>query len=216
MPLPGGSSDKFGNLYELWWTVLQFLRMLHGKVESIRIETPGVEKAEFVLISSGRKEFHQAKRSNPDGKWSLSSLASSNVELLQTIFAELSGNDARFVFVSGSDAPELKELAHQYLGEILGTALACIGRERFHLPLARRIPGHAIGVPTKAGFINLGQDLLSVLDTLWPLSHILVAIFDGILCREQQNYHFPLKKWCALQGLNLRPLPCEGSALPLS
>jgi len=25
-----------------------------------------------------------------------------------------------------------------------------------------------------------------------------------------------LKKWCALQGLNLRPLPCEGSALPLS
>ena len=24
------------------------------------------------------------------------------------------------------------------------------------------------------------------------------------------------KKWCALQGLNLRPLPCEGNALPLS
>ena len=23
-------------------------------------------------------------------------------------------------------------------------------------------------------------------------------------------------KWCALQDLNLRPLPCEGSALPLS
>ncbi len=24
------------------------------------------------------------------------------------------------------------------------------------------------------------------------------------------------KKWCAVQGSNLRPLPCEGSALPLS
>jgi len=23
-------------------------------------------------------------------------------------------------------------------------------------------------------------------------------------------------EWCALQGLNLRPLPCEGNALPLS
>ena len=23
-------------------------------------------------------------------------------------------------------------------------------------------------------------------------------------------------KWCALQDLNLRPLPCEGNALPLS
>ena len=25
-----------------------------------------------------------------------------------------------------------------------------------------------------------------------------------------------IERWCALQGLNLRPLPCEGSALPLS
>lgn len=24
------------------------------------------------------------------------------------------------------------------------------------------------------------------------------------------------EEWCALQDLNLRPLPCEGSALPLS
>ena len=24
------------------------------------------------------------------------------------------------------------------------------------------------------------------------------------------------QRWCALQDLNLRPLPCEGSALPLS
>jgi hypothetical protein len=49
MSLPGGPSGKFGNLYELWWTVLQFLRMLHGKAESIRIEPPGVTKAEFVF-----------------------------------------------------------------------------------------------------------------------------------------------------------------------
>ena len=25
-----------------------------------------------------------------------------------------------------------------------------------------------------------------------------------------------LEKWCAVQGSNLRPLPCQGSALPLS
>ena len=35
-------------------------------------------------------------------------------------------------------------------------------------------------------------------------------------------FHFDLNEtlvnieWCALQDLNLRPLPCEGSALPLS
>src|SRR5207249_2716088 len=83
------------------------------RAESIRIEDPGITKAEFVIVSEGRRELHQAKRSHPDGKWSLASLASSDVQLLQAIFAELSGNDARFVFASGSDAGELKELAHR-------------------------------------------------------------------------------------------------------
>lgn len=111
MPLPGGPSDKFGNRYELWWTVSQLVRMLHGYAESIRIEDPGVTKAEFVIVSDGRRELHQAKRSHQDGKWSLASLAAADVWLLQGVFNELSANDARFVFVSGSDARELAELA---------------------------------------------------------------------------------------------------------
>ncbi len=113
MPLPGGPSDKFGNRYELWWTVSQLVRMLHGQVESIRIEDPGVTKAEFVVTSGGTRELHQAKRSHPDGKWTLASLAASDVNLLQAIFAELSGNSGRFVFVSSSDAPELRELSER-------------------------------------------------------------------------------------------------------
>lgn len=113
MPLPGGPSDKFGNRYELWWTVSQLVRILQGQAESIRIEDPGVTKAEFVIVSEGRRELHQAKRSHQDGKWSLASLAGSDVQLLQAMFAQLSGNDTRFVFVSGSDAAELKELAHR-------------------------------------------------------------------------------------------------------
>lgn len=111
MPLPGGPSDKFGNRYELWWTVSQLARILHGGAESLRIEDPNVTKAEFVVVSGGRRELHQAKRSHQDGKWSLTSLASSEVRLLQGVFAELSGNDARFIFVSGSDAVELRELS---------------------------------------------------------------------------------------------------------
>lgn len=111
MPLPGGPTDKLGNRYELWWTVSELVRMLHGQAESIRIEDPGVTKAEFVVVSEGRRVLHQAKRSHQDGKWSLASLAGSDVQLLQGMFTELSGNDARFVFVSGSDARELAELA---------------------------------------------------------------------------------------------------------
>ncbi len=113
MPLPGGPSDKFGNRYELRWTVSQFLRILHGQVDTIRIEEPGVAKAEFVLIGSGRRELHQAKRNHPDGKWSLASLAASDVKLLQAMFTALTGNSDRFVFVSSSDAPELRELSER-------------------------------------------------------------------------------------------------------
>jgi ATP-dependent Clp protease ATP-binding subunit ClpA len=113
MPLAGGPADKFGNRYEHWWTVSQLVQMLHGEAESIRIEDPGVAKAEFVLTKNGKRELHQAKRSHPDGKWSLSSLSAGDTEILQSIFAQLSGNDARFIFVSSSDARELAELAER-------------------------------------------------------------------------------------------------------
>jgi hypothetical protein len=113
MPLPGGSADKLGNRYELWWTVQQLVRMLDGKGDSIRIEDPGVTKAEFVISHGGRRELHQAKRSHPDGKWSLASLSASDMRLLQAIHAQLTGNDDRFVFVSSSDARELADLAER-------------------------------------------------------------------------------------------------------
>src|SRR5438552_3196051 len=113
MPLPGGPSDKLGNRYELWWTVSEFVRLLHGDAESIRIEDPGTDKAEFIVVAGNRRELHQAKRSNIDGKWTLGALGASNVRLLQAIAEQLKGNDSRFIFVSGSDAPELKELVHR-------------------------------------------------------------------------------------------------------
>lgn len=113
MPLPGGPSDKFGNRYELLWTISQFVRILHGQAECIRIEDPGVTKAEFVITSGGTRELHQAKRSHQDGKWSLASLAAPDVNLLQAMFTALSGNSGHFVFVSSSDAPELRELSER-------------------------------------------------------------------------------------------------------
>ena len=112
MPLPGGPADKLGNRYELWWTVSQLVRIMDGQSESIRIEDPTVDKAEFVVTARGHQELHQAKRSHPTGKWSLSSLGGEG--LLQAMFEQLSRNpSARFVFVSGSDAPELKELTER-------------------------------------------------------------------------------------------------------
>ncbi len=94
MTLPGGAADKLGNRYEKWWTLSQFVRMLQGETEAIRIEDPGVEKAEFVVATGSEQEFHQAKRSHPNGKWSLASLGT---DLLQRIGNQLVGNNDRFI-----------------------------------------------------------------------------------------------------------------------
>ena len=108
MTLPGGPADKLGNRYEKWWTLSEFVRMLGGETEAIRIEEPGIDKAEFVVTTGMRRELHQVKRSHPSGKWSLAELSSDG--LLQAIGEQLAGNDDRFVFASGSDARELAEL----------------------------------------------------------------------------------------------------------
>jgi hypothetical protein len=109
--LAGGAADKLGNQYELWWTVSEFVRMLHGQSESIRIEDPVATKAEFVVTEADRRILHQAKRSHPNGKWTLAALGSSDTQLLQGIYDQLVGNDTRFLFISGSHAEELDTLA---------------------------------------------------------------------------------------------------------
>ena len=83
--------------------------MLSGETDSVRIEDPSVEKAEFVVTIGSRQEFHQAKRSHQSGKWNLATLASDG--LLQAIGVVLAGNQHRFVFVSSNPAPELHELS---------------------------------------------------------------------------------------------------------
>ena len=110
MTLPGGPASKFGNRYEEWWTISELIRMLRGSASAIRIEYPGLDIAEFVVTAGSHSELHQAKGSNPGGKWSLASLANSRDRLLQRAAEQLAGTNDRFVFVSGSDAPELAKL----------------------------------------------------------------------------------------------------------
>ena len=114
MPLPGGPSSKLGNRYERWWTVYQLVRIINRQAENIRIEDLTVDKAEFVITAGDRQELHQTKRSHSSGKWTLSTLGNSQYQLLQAIFEQLYRTpNTRFVFVSGSDAPELRELTER-------------------------------------------------------------------------------------------------------
>ena len=114
MTLPGGAADKLGNRYEKWWTLSELVRMLRDGTESIRIEDPGVDKAEFVVDTGAHRELHQVKRSHPNGKWSLAALRGDG--LLAAISRQLSDNDDRFVFVSGSSASELSALCEAAAG----------------------------------------------------------------------------------------------------
>ena len=112
--LPGGPADKLGNRYETWWTVSELVRILHGDTDAIRIEMPGFDKAEFVVKNGACREFHQVKRSHPNGKWSLAALRADG--LLSAIGRTLAGNQDRFVFASGSGARELSDLCEAALG----------------------------------------------------------------------------------------------------
>ncbi|MCY4123558.1 MAG: hypothetical protein OXG72_21835, partial [Acidobacteria bacterium] len=108
MTLPGGAADKLGNRYEKWWTLSVLVRMFQGDAEAIRIEEPGIDKAEFVVTTGSRRELHQVKRSHPKGKWSLAALRADG--LLEAVGKQLAGNEDHFVFVSTSDARELSDL----------------------------------------------------------------------------------------------------------
>ena len=90
-----------------------FVRIINGEADSIRIEDPTIDKAEFVITAGGCREFHQVKRSHLRGKWSLSELGSPKHQLLQAMFNQLTSTDTRFIFVSGSDTPELRELTER-------------------------------------------------------------------------------------------------------
>ena len=109
MTLPGGPADKLGNRYETWWTVSELVRMLHGGTDAIRIEVPGVDKAEFVVTAGASREFHQVKRSHPTGRWSLAALRADG--LMSAVGKTLAGNQDRFVFASGSGARDLDDLS---------------------------------------------------------------------------------------------------------
>ena len=179
MTLPGGAADKLGNRYETWWTVSELLRMLRGKTEAIRIEDPRFEKAEFVVTAGSRREFHQAKRSHLSGKWGLTTLLTDG--LVEVIGRQLAGNENRFVFVSGSDAPELVELCDaardsESVEEFRRHFLAAQRREEnlqrlidawaCDLPTARerlrRIDVRIIGEPELADKVRLGAQLCFV------------------------------------------------------
>ena len=220
MMLPGGSANKLGNRYEKWWTVSEFIRMLHGSTRAVRIEAPGVEKAEFVVTVDSRRELHQVKRSHPSGKWSLAALRADG--LLRGIGEQLADNDDRFVFVSGSDARELLELCEaassaESAEEFEHSFLAAKDRkERFErllgewacdLPTAvqrlRRIEVHTIGERDLEQKVRWGVRALFMADPEKVLAELRAIVEDSVL---RTITHQELVQQLGKHGYRLRHL----------
>lgn len=107
--LSGGTADKLGNIYEAYWGVFGMLEVLDGHAREIKIETPGIDGAEFSLRRATHIEFWQTKRQVAgDQKWTLGRLSK---EGILKFFHKNSDDGNRSKFVSGSVAPELLELA---------------------------------------------------------------------------------------------------------
>lgn len=112
MPLPGGSSDKYGNRYEDRWLAQRAFDVLRDESVSLRSEPPGSDEAgfEFWVDYPDRREYHQVKRQlTGEGRWSIGALRSAGV--LQAFYDKLQRSDAHCVFVSGHAAYTIEELA---------------------------------------------------------------------------------------------------------
>ena len=113
MPLPGGSADKIGNRYELWWTALCLIDLLDERSQSIVVEPPGDvgEGIEFMVERNDVREYHQVKRQITKALgWSITTLG--NGKVLKHMSRKLTGNADEFHFVSTMAAPDLAELSN--------------------------------------------------------------------------------------------------------
>ena len=112
MPLPGGAADKFGICYESLWTVNCMIDVMDELADSIRLEPPGEEGdgIEFWLDKNTNREYHQVKRQNTEGRWTLKDLESKKI--LSHFRKKLNDEqNANCFFVSMNSAYQLEELA---------------------------------------------------------------------------------------------------------
>ncbi|MGL5879828.1 MAG: hypothetical protein ACRC2V_18890, partial [Xenococcaceae cyanobacterium] len=110
MPFPGGATDKFGNRYEGLWTVDCMIDVMDEQANSIRLEPLGIEGegVEFWINKDNLREYHQVKRQNTQGRWSISDLA--NKQILSNFYKKLNNSNSKCVFVSTDKAYQLDEL----------------------------------------------------------------------------------------------------------
>ncbi len=108
---PGGIAGKLGNRFEAKWTVQKCIEVFVGQADSIRFESinPADHGVEFSLSRGQFKEWHQTKRQETNGNWTVNRLEKEGV--LSSALKKLTANsDDVFVFVSEASAKGVHDL----------------------------------------------------------------------------------------------------------
>lgn len=128
--MPGGASDKLGNIYEGLWTIDCMIDVIDEQGDEIEIESislPELDKeattmcieplgeegkgVEFWLQKEDIREYHQVKRQISEGKWTISSLENNQNHVLSDFQNKLNKPLSHCIFVSMNSASELRELS---------------------------------------------------------------------------------------------------------
>lgn len=78
MAFAGGSADKVGHEYELWWTLRRLTQLLRGEVQAISVEPLSGDGAELWVEADGVRTYDQVKYRSY-GTWTPSRLRSEGV-----------------------------------------------------------------------------------------------------------------------------------------
>jgi len=108
--LPGGASDKAGNVYEELWTALRVTELLSGEASRMRLEPPGRDGVglEFEIDVQGRTWGEQTKDS--DTTWTVKRLRADGV--LAAAKHQIDRGRG-FRLVTSSSATDLEALSHR-------------------------------------------------------------------------------------------------------
>jgi hypothetical protein len=120
----GGLSSKRGERYEEWWAAWQLLRLVKGRVRSVRWESLGTEETGLDLTlgsETGELEGQQCKINNSRAPWTIAQLASRDVLGYMERFLK-EGPTHRYTFISNMQASDMKRLTE--LARMSGSWLA--------------------------------------------------------------------------------------------
>lgn len=213
MAFVGGSADKIGGEYEVWWTLRRVTQLLRGQVDAIAVEPLGGDGAELWVEAGAVRTYDQVKfRSR--GRWTPARLRSDGV------LAKLGRHyaaGAEVLLVLSQPSEELERLIALARATSTGVELWVAATTSNDLDLLRDAWGVSKeetrayllqtsvrhdGLPHLKEFVDLAMETL-VLGN----ANFAIGVLREFLDREVTTRFTAPQVWAALEANGLHPRP---------